>query len=391
MGSADATVAGLCFGCGGGLPGGHAVCPWCGAPVVLDRPPAPPAAVPPPTSGPSLTFGSAASEVRPPRSRRPGLITVAVLAVLVLVAGAVGGVRLLTERSPESAVADYFGALGDGDAVAALQLVDGGGSVDPAGFPLLTDAALRDRGHRPSDASVGEATEVGTLDARPAWQVGVTFRAGGQEIRQTLVVSRTDEGDYLLNSPFVTVAVSDLRGRAITVNGADLGSLEHSMVAFPGSYEAVAVGNALLGEARASAVPQASGQGWLAVFNFGTPQLAPGAEDQIRTQVRTRLDQCATSTQAQTTGCPFGLTVWGTGVTVKWTISAYPGVRVLPGANGWYTGNGVQITDDGAGKVDWSAEYTDFTGAVKKESGDASFRFVGSASVSGSGIEISLV
>ncbi|WP_436528146.1 hypothetical protein [Actinoplanes sp. HUAS TT8] len=376
----------LCFCCGGDGPGDRQWCGWCAAPVVVAPPPVP-AAPAPPLPGPSLTLGSADSSVRP---GSPVLAIVAAVGVLLVAAGLVTVVAAHTGNSPRVAAERYFDALSDGDASAALAWVASADQIDTGKYPLLSDAALDRSGDRPRDVEVGDDMTAGGQFGTEARSVRVVYRAGGQSVAQELVAVE-ENGKWRLRLPFVLLGIDGQRGRQVTVNGVGLGTAERATAAFPGAYEAVAAGNTLLAESRASAVAQANGiVDYVAPLQFGVPELAGGARDSIQGQVRTALDKCAGSTTAQPAGCPFGLNVPGTDVVVTWTITTYPQVDVRTDSIMWFSGAAVQLVDDGAGKVHWSATYTDYRGARKSQSGDSAFRINGNAQATPTGIQVSL-
>ncbi|WIM94565.1 hypothetical protein ACTOB_006597 [Actinoplanes oblitus] len=381
----------LCFRCGGDVPVDQQWCGYCAAPVVAVPAPAPaaPAAHLP---GPSLTLGPGPLPVRPRRA----VPIVAAVAVLLLVAGglALGAVRL-ARNGPEDVAADYFDALADGDAGAALNLLAAADSFqDTTRYPLLTGAALAEDRYRPRDAEVGDATASDLPLTGRGWQVPVTYRAADRTISQNLTVVDSAAG-YRLESPLVLLGVDGERGRAVTVNGVALGGTREAYV-FPGAYEVVAAGNTLLAGSRVTTVPRRAGVAatgravYLAAARFDVPELAAGARESIQAQVRATLDECATSTLAQPAGCPFGLNIPGTGATVRWSITAYPAVSVRGDSAFWYATSSVQLADDGTGRVHWSATYTDYQGAHKSQSGDSTFRIYGSAQATPNGIQVAL-
>ncbi|MFI1996587.1 hypothetical protein [Actinoplanes sp. NPDC020271] len=383
----------LCFRCGGDVQGDQPWCGWCAAPVVVvpaesvassAAPAMPLPAAEPAFPGLSSTSGGAAG-------RRHGALAVAAVAGMVLVVaglaiavgGRADGPRAVTER--------YFDALGDGDAEKALSWVASADQIDVTQYPLLSKAALSEDRYRPSGAEVGDDMTAGGQFGTEARSVRVVYRAAGQTIAQELVVLK-ENGEWRLRLPFVLLGVDGQRGRAVTVNGIGLGTAGGVTAAFPGAYEAVAAGNTLLAESRASGVAQPNGiVGYVAPLQFGVPELAGGARENIRGQVRTALDKCAAGTTAQPAGCPFGLNVPGTDVAVTWSVTTYPQVDVRTDSIMWFSGTAVQLVDDGTGKVHWTAAYTDSSGARKSQSGDAAFRINGNAQATPTGIQVSLV
>jgi hypothetical protein len=412
------TVTGLCFRCGGEVIPAEQSCRYCGMPVLAELfgpaqapptatpPPVPPTATPPPVpaadpslavgagaGGPSLALGAPVGGGRP--TRRGALIAIAVVGVLLLAGGGAIAVVKLVAPTPASTVRDYFGALGDGDAAKAMSLIDKPDSFDVSGYPLLTGKALADKAHRPGDVKVGKPHKLGAADgvdpALGAQTLPVTYRVNGTTVTQTVAVLKDKTTKkYVLQGAFVEITVSGLAGRPATVNGIDLGSDDIDAAAFPGSYDVVAGGNALFAADAEQVIPQSTGNGGLAAaVSFGPPQLAPDAQTTIESQVRSQLDQCAASTEAQPAGCPFGLTEPGTVTSVQWAITTYPAITVAV-ADSLFGGPAATITDDGSGVVQWSDTYVDYLGASTNDSGSWGFRVNGSAQLAGNQIQVTL-
>lgn len=313
------------------------------------------------------------------------------LILLVLVGG--GAVALTARlRQPDAAgtVRDYFAALAAGNAKKALRYVSAAAPLSAQDYPLLTDAALSSPRNRPSNAKTSTVTQIqGTPSSIEAYLVLTSYRVAGQPVTTVLVVLHGD-GRYLLRSPFAEVAVMDAAGRAVTVNGVALDQQHLTTPAFPGSYDAVAAGNALYTAGRASAV---SGSGAAALsftqIDFEPPALAPGALGEIQRQARAELDACTASGQPAPDGCPFGLNVPGTAAQVKWTITTYPAITAAVAAS--LRGDvGVAVTDDHTGRVHWDVTYTGLDGVNRHQTGDSDFTVNGSASLAGSAIQVSL-
>jgi hypothetical protein len=146
----------------------------------------------------------------------------------------------------------------------------------------------------------------------------------------------------------------------------------------------------LFGASQATSTLRAGPTLPLAPIDLGTPTLAPGALAEIQKQTRAGIDACAALAQPMPPGCPFGLNVPGTPTAVRWTVSAYPtvdaqvtqslfGVVVAVGGPG------------GSGKVHWDVSYTGFAGDKRHETGDSDFTVNGSATMTATGIQVSLV
>ncbi|AEV87207.1 hypothetical protein ACWT_6193 [Actinoplanes sp. SE50] len=368
-------VTTLCFRCGGDVAVERQWCGYCAAPVVSAAPPtptAPPAPVP---------------DHHHPGVRRRGPAPLIALLLLLAVGVMAIAVTRRVADDPRSVAARYFDALADGDATAALRLVAGSVDLDTSQYPLLSDTALKARAHRPRDAEVRATTDAGTQFGAPARIVQVDYRADDRAITEN-VLAVQENHRWRLRLPFVRLAVAGQRGRQVTVNGVGLGAAGRVTVAFPGAYEAVAAPDTLFGESRATGFVQNGGFDYVAPLQFGVPELVDGALDDIRGQVRAGLDRCAASTAAQPPGCPFGLNVPGTGVAVRWTITAYPQAEVFVDG-GFLAGSGVRIT--GWGQVHWIAGYTDPAGRKRSANADLRFPLAGAAQATPTGIQVTLI
>lgn len=397
MSAPDTVVAGVCFRCGGGVTTARPTCPFCGMPVLPELlAPAPalgpvrtPAGFmgPPPRTAPTLTEAAATGGA----FRRPGLIALGVVAVLLIAVGGVAAVARLVTPSPAVTVRHYFAALSAGDAAKALSYVRSSDQISTAAYPLLGAPALAGRAHRPGDVHIGKATAVAGVDLPAGFavtDVAVTYRVRGRAVAQTVRVL-TAGGKLELQSPFVELVVSGVQSRPLTVNGVALGSSDVDTAAFPGSYDVAAAGNVLFAAGSGSATPQQGPQGPVAQVGLGPPALADGAQAQIQQQVRTALDACAASSVPYQQGCPFALTVPGTDAIVHWSITTYPAITAQP-AQTMFGGAAAAIGDDGTGSVHWDVTYTGWSGGKQHQSGDTPFAIHGTAQPSGSGIQISL-
>jgi hypothetical protein len=310
--------------------------------------------------------------------------------VLILLVGA--GVAAVTVRlsrpDPGNAVRAYFDALSAGHAEEALRYVSLGSQFTADRYPLLSDAGLTETAARPVDVHVGAVAAIrGAPVGADASSVRVAYRAGGQNVQETLVVLHSN-GAYRIQSPFVEVAVRNAAGRKVSVNGVALGDQQLSTLAFPGSYHAVAAPNALLAGGRATSTLRPGPTVPLAPIDLGTPALAPGALDEIRNQARAAIDTCAASGQALPPGCPFGLNVPGTPTAVHWTVDSYPAIDAQVTLSLF----GVVVAVRGpSGKVHWDVAYTGLAGDKRHESGDSEFTVNGSATLTATGIQVSLV
>jgi hypothetical protein len=386
MSAPDAAVIGLCFRCGGPVAPDQVSCPYCGMPVIL-----PPPAAPVLTAGPVLTSGPVLTAGPSPRRRLGWRPLVAIGLVLFLLVG--GGVAAVAVRlgrpGPAGTVRDYFSALSGGHAARALRYVSAASQFTADRYPLLSEAGLMQSASRPSAVHVGAVAAIaGAPPGIDASSVRVSFQAGGRPVQESLVVLHSN-GSYLIQSPFIEVTVQNAGGRPVTVNGIRLGDQQLNTIAFPGSYHAVAAANQLFGGSQATSTLRAGPTLPLAPIDLGTPTLAPGALAEIQKQARAAIDACAALGQPMPPGCPFGLNVPGTPTAVRWTVSAYPAVDAQVTQS--LFGVAVAVGGPGTGKVHWDVSYTGFAGDKRHESGDSDFTVNGSATLTATGIQVSLV
>ncbi|MEV4823238.1 hypothetical protein [Micromonospora sp. NPDC049274] len=407
MDSAEAAATSVCFQCGGSVTAAQGSCHYCGMPVLPELVGAAPARAVSTSDSPERTVAPVASTVSLPQQtltlggeapqrgigRKPVLIAVAAVGALVLLATGIAVVSRLVAETPRSTVEAYFDALGDGDAAGALKLVYRAAEIDPSRYPLLTAAGLADRDARPRDVKVGDAKEaVGRYDEGTS-TVDVTYHAGGTTVEQTILVTEAADGDgYHLYGPFVQVELRNTLSRAVTVNGVALSDdTQDEVVAFPGAFKAEAAASALFAGASVTAPPAGTRLKYTAVLDFGTPQLAPGVQERIDSSVRSAIDQCAASTAASPSGCPFRADIYAWNVSVRWSVTRYPAISVDTATIG-LLGNDdqVSISDDGSGSVHWTATYSDFSGVQQTKSGDTAIHIRGTAQASGSDIRVTL-
>jgi hypothetical protein len=362
-------------------------------PVILPPPPVTVEQVTTSPAGPIMATGPALT-AGPPARRRLGwrpLVAVGIVFVLLVGAGVAAVTVRLTRPGAASTVRDYFSALSAGHAARALRYVSSSSQFTPDRYPLLSDAGLTETSARPSAVHVGAAAPIpgAPVDASA---VKVNFQAGGTSVQEALVVLHSD-GAYLIQSPFIEVAVANAAGRKVTVNGIALGDQQLNTLAFPGGYHAVAAADQLLGGSQATSTLRAGPTLPIAALDLGTPALAPGALAEIRKQARTAIDACAASGQALPQGCPFGLNVPGTPTAVQWSVSTYPTVdaQVTQSLFGVVVAVGGSGGGPGAGKVHWDVSYTGPAGDKRHESGDSDFTVNGSATLTATGIQVSLV
>ena len=262
---------------------------------------------------------------------RRELLTWSIIAAVV-VAGFGATVLVLnsTLYSAGGFVRSYLDSLARHDVEGALELAGTVVSGD-ASTELLVAGAL------------GDLTDLrlvsDTADAQGTHRVVYAFTADGVEGESTFSVR--PQGTLLglfptwrfETSPLGVLQVSPLHGTQFTVNGLEVTAERQDspspyLVFAPGSY-ALAADSLYLA---AKPVTVTSSQPGAAVI--GSVDLQPTAAfiDQVQKEIVDYLDDCATQTVLQPTGCPFGEEISNRIVgTPAWSMATYPEVRLQPG------------------------------------------------------------
>lgn len=190
--------------------------------VDVTSPDAPPASDEPDRSA-GVDAGRVARPVRRRRRLLVGLVVGAVVALLV----AGGSIAALAMRSfdqsaPSRAVAQYLGALAEGDADVALSFVPAG--VDRS---LLTEEVLR------RSVELAPITDIAL--ARDGAGVEASFTMGGESVTRSFDVSRDGDGWIIADAVTTVPWLVEFRGVDARVNGAPISGEDPSV--FPGAYE----------------------------------------------------------------------------------------------------------------------------------------------------------
>jgi hypothetical protein len=337
-----------------------------GAATVTPKPPA--------WNSPTLTE-LAPVPTAPMRPRRWWIA--AVVAVVLLAGGIYAAVALQTAHpSPSAAVEDYFHDLASGDTAAALALVDAPERY--AAEPLLNPAALAVAANRPSSPQITGTTNA-TVDGRAATKVAVTYTVAGSPVIQTIAVVSAGKSFRLL-APFVTVAVTAVGDRRVTVNTVPLTVAK--AIGFPGAYAATEAGDVLVTATTAPAVYASSAGAVTATIALPNPIVAPTATAAVQKAVNAALDACVRSDAAEPPHCPFAYDK-DRSATVTWRIKAYPQVKVsvVDGAVSFGVGQ--------AGSLHYDAKTSIFFGIFPStDSGDADLGVKGTATAADSGVTV---
>jgi hypothetical protein len=260
--------------------------------------------------------------------------------LIVLAAGVVltaGLVVLDGLFSPQRVAAEFFAALADRDAEAAL------GRLDPeivSGGALLNSAALTSAGYSPPQSAHVDSVDVG--DHGDTTVARVSFRLGDAPAVADLHLVRSGHSYALFQRWRIQDGVY-----SVTVNTPALDQVEVAGIrvaagtavsAFPGTYEARLPGNPLL-DAAAITVQAAPG----APPGQLQPTVKSSALAEVGKQVTNYLNTCAISTELVPPGCPFSDSSSVAVTNVKWTISRYPRSALQA------TGDGVRLVTKAGG------------------------------------------
>lgn len=321
--------------------------------------PTPPPMAPAPAAGAKLSPGA-----------KTGLFIGLGVLGLVIVAAVAGAVVRSTLFSPQARTLAFMSALEQGHAKEAA------GALGAESSPLFSDEIYKAATNRPSKASVTSSTVAGDTAT-----VTVSYTRSGETQTANLMLNRTGT-DWLIADHWVIVDgapgmtsmeiswPSAAGPRSFAVNGVDLpavsgdanGSVRYE--AFPGTYSV---------EAKADANFNAEKKTWdtdsSETVEFGA-EPTEALKNSLIAAVRTRIAECAKSTDAVPANCPFS-------VASSWSASSYSNVSYRIGTIPDLTvsladyGGGWQVGSDTYGVVYKSYTYTGYFDSypTKNESG----------------------
>ncbi|MBN9606987.1 MAG: hypothetical protein J0G30_10290 [Actinomycetales bacterium] len=278
------------------------------------------------------------------------LLGLAGIAGLVLGIAAVLGATIL---SPETAAQRYLDALAAGRLDEAAQLAPTGAEGEDAallGGPVLADPAARI-----AEVAVGAATREGGVATVP---VAYTLAGEREQAQLTLVrgVSFLDlAGDWRVAAPLAgTLELPATPTDRVSVNGVDVttGPQGSAHPVYPGVYTITpARGDDLFALDTPQEVTVAAGATVEAGLPFtATPALTAAVQDAVDAAVAA----CATSTDRNPVGCPFGIEIFDEYQNLAWSIAQTPAVAVDAAAG--------TFASDGAGRATASYEVQTYDG-----------------------------
>lgn len=302
--------------------------------------------LPVPARSDDVAEGLRTGRIAPPAQpldhrHRKALLGAAGALGLLLTLGIAHAVLSATVFSPKATVAAYLDAVRDKDGERAQSLVAHDPTEDDsvaAAFGTLPDAELTDEGESGRDEST-----VHSVSARFATEDGDD--ENGPETMFRLIPGAKRFGlfrTWLVTNPYGTLSTSAAGGVApdsITLDGVTVGQGTHSV--YPGVHTVAAPGSSLM----AAATPRTA-----SVLGGSSPDVqvsadvAPDAAAKAEAALKAHLVQCAKSTDASPTGCPFSRFAWGDERTT-WRITRYPQIKVSPSYDG--TGLGLEVVTPG--------------------------------------------
>ncbi|WP_018587712.1 zinc ribbon domain-containing protein [Salinispora arenicola] len=320
--------------------------------------------------------------VRKPR-RWVYLLTGVALAVLLTGIAGLYAVQSIL-YTPGRVVTGYFAALSERDTAAARSFLEEPRSEspnDPGELPLIPMTASYQPPSEVVVTSIEELNEV-ELAGSPAaansddWRSAtVTYLLGDRTHREKLYLHRQERKEkgvfrgWLIYGGINRMAAYVGRdGLGVLINGQAVPTREGYARArvFPGVHEVRLADDPLF-----EAEPEAAEVGLLKPHAVPLmPTLRESARDEVESQVKAYLDECAKSTDLSPDGCPFSWIEIGTSKKVEWTIDAYPKLS-------FSVGDGEVAVRGLLGRV--TVAWTGY-GGVKHES-DLLFHVTGQAAV----------
>ena len=271
--------------------------------------------VEPKVNGEASTADAAASvsvatvvAARPPLWRRRGIQVAALVAVLILIAGAVGTNLLIRQYSPDGVARDYLSALQSGNADASWGVMQVS-SPPSQTIPSLTDrAALQAALRTKVDLKRFATTSVVQVDSNRSI-VSFAYDTSAGSKQGQLVVERSGENRFGLIPDWRVVAVPTILqfdlptgGVGVSIDGHDVALKEGTsrMAVLPVAHRIDFKGTAMLAEQ--TAVVDAFGSAGQTVAY--RPQLTSAGTAAGVAAVKAFFTTCAAKTDLRPDGCP---------------------------------------------------------------------------------------
>ncbi|MDO5053540.1 MAG: hypothetical protein Q4E05_11690 [Pseudoclavibacter sp.] len=359
------------------------------------------------------------------RAKRRLFLALGVVGALVFAAIAVpiaiGAVN--RANGPLAAVHQYLDAIAAGEASRANELVDPNVPNDQREF--LTDETLAAATERIQVLDVREEQQGsgGDRSQDALREITAVYRLGGVEHTAVLTTRRGENTaiffeNWRVETPLVGAAriAAEVDGPyTIGATGFELTeqhavdpssfgygdakkprpAYQREVVLYPGSYPFTATDNEYFsyeptsvtvtgpeGAEGGSSLPSGStgGSGASRTTIDVTPTDA--LESAVSDAVEEMIDECAASNEASPEGCPFGAFVFGTNVSVEWSVDRYPSVKSLE-PYGFRTSGGEMSYSaswslaGSPGRRDGKEEVSEISGRISYRDGKIEIRFSG--------------
>ncbi|MEU6730824.1 hypothetical protein ABZ917_44560 [Nonomuraea wenchangensis] len=263
-------------------------------------------------------------------NRRRLVIGVAVfmaLVVLVVMLKIVQGVFF----TPENTVRAFFQALADRDADAAGGLVTPPPGHELVGEDLRGDAVLKSSGYSPPTAVRLEPAALGENDQAT---ITASYLLAGQPQQRTFTLKlgeRATAGAFR-TWHIVEGAIQEVYARAETAETVLVAGTPAivsrglvSAFGYPGAYQVTLPEQPLLQADPVTAYPGVDRHTPVALLQ---PTVKPTAQGEVDRQVRTFLDRCSESTEADDTGCPLPWSALASPDMAQIKILRYPSCEI---------------------------------------------------------------
>lgn len=273
--------------------------------------------------------------------------SIAVGGAFVLVVGLVIAFNVIsgTVYSPDKKVEAYLSALQDGEASTAVEL--SAPNAPTAQQALLTDAIAGAAEDRISGFEIVDSEEVGE-DRR---EITAEITQDGVTTTRSFLVERSGRTALVFpewqlqetSYAFLAIEIPDgatsllVNDQEVPVDALDPQDGMATAAVLPGDY------TVSLPEVSEMIAPEASAvhvtmdpDDWYELHAAPQYMLSEAGVAEAQKQVDAKVDECATSTEADPEGCPFGAYAWGiVEGSGSWTIDAYPTVALEPSRDGW--------------------------------------------------------
>lgn len=304
-----------------------------------------------------------------------------VLAALVVGVFAVNTIRDVA-FSPKAVAMEYLNAIASGDLEKADKMIepDGTGSPDTS---LVNSEVLKSAENRISDVKISRISSGGyaTISYKLDGRTNNDYLRLERDGKQAVFFDKWVIADSLAG----TITVSARGADAVSVNGVevDLPQKDYGvvrMVAYPGVYDvSIPDTSKWLAADKAKLVVGGS----VASYSSADLEVKPtqALEKEVESQVKAYLDECAASTDARPSGCPFRTYAYGDVQGLSWKIDSYPDLTIDSGSSIRFSG------DNGSATATYQQRYS-ASSAYETQVDTDTFYLYGDVTISGGKVKI---